>query len=70
MSTNGEDEPTDTPGSGDQPQEGPGRGPGVEQDDNPDLRPEAAPPAPTPKAAEARISPGSGGAARFGDLSV
>ena len=45
MSDNGEEQPTDTPGSGDQPQEGTG----VQDDEKPDLRPESAPPAPTPE---------------------
>ena len=45
MSDNGEEQPTDTPGSGDQPQEGTG----VEHEDKPDLRPESAPPAPEPE---------------------
>ena len=45
MSDIGEDQPTDTPGSGDQPQEGTG----VQPDEEPDLRPESAPPAPKPE---------------------
>jgi hypothetical protein len=45
VSDNGQDQPTDTPGSGDQPQEGTG----VHQEDGPDLRPESAPPAPEPE---------------------
>jgi hypothetical protein len=46
VSDNGEEQPTDTPGSGDQPQEGTG----VQHEDKPDdLRPESAPPAPEPE---------------------
>jgi hypothetical protein len=45
MSDHADDKPTDTPGSGDQPQEGTG----VQHDDEPDLRPEVAPPAPKPE---------------------
>ncbi|HYR61124.1 MAG TPA: hypothetical protein VET24_00580 [Actinomycetota bacterium] len=42
MSGNGDDQTTDTPGSGDRPQEGTG----VQPNGEPELRPEAAPPAP------------------------
>ena len=45
MSDSGEDQPTDTPGSGDQPQEDTD----VTHEGRPDLRPEAAPPAPDPE---------------------
>jgi hypothetical protein len=45
VTTTGEDQPTDTPGSGDQPQEDKDVG----HEDRPDLRPEAAPPAPDPE---------------------
>jgi hypothetical protein len=57
MSDHSEDQPTDTPGSGDQPQEAPngheskeGHGStGPEHEESPDLRPESAPPAPKPE---------------------